>query len=237
MPVFTWTRNPISVVQGYDARHPQTPLGPPAIWAVWAVDALHYLDDLDQAQSAYPAPVRGYNPETVDIAHVRWATGTAVTSLDLCAAALGRVYCGWTDTKELDLRAFKRRRPKGNRLYRIIRPVLPRHFRRRLKELLPDKESREVESRRSLLPPSTLSWVDNVIADARYKQIHGARNQFTHAWISRRLFRGGAPGHSGRTQFAIRHSTATPNARTLVELARDLATDHVIAFFAVVDSL
>ncbi len=162
---------------------------------------------------------------------------SAVTSLDLCAAALGRVYCGWTDTKELDLRAFKRRRPKGNRLYRIIRPVLPRHFRRRLKELLPDKESREVESRRSLLPPSTLSWVDNVIADARYKQIHGARNQFTHAWISRRLFRGGAPGHSGRTQFAIRHSTATPNARTLVELARDLATDHVIAFFAVVDSL
>jgi hypothetical protein len=237
VPAFAWTRNPISVVQGNDARHPQTPLGPPVMWAAWAVDALHYLDDLDQAESTYPAPVRGHNADVVDIAHVRWATGTAVTSLDLCAAALGRVYCGWTDTKELDLRAFQRGCAKGNRLYRIVRPVVPTRFRRRLKDLFPDRESREVENRRSLLPLSALAWVDNVIADARYKQIQGARNQFTHSWLSRRLFRGGAAGHSGRTHFAIRGGTATPNARTLVELAGDLATNHVVAFFAVIDSL
>jgi len=237
MPAFRWIRNPVSVVQGYDARHPQTPLGPPVIWAGWAVDALHYLDDLDQAQGTYTAPVRGHNPDIVDIAHVRWAAGTAVTSLDLCAAALGRVYCSWTDTKELDLRAFQPRRSKGNRLYRIVRPVVPSRSRPRLKDLFPDKQSREVESRRSLLPPSALSWVDNVIADARYRQIQGARNQFTHSWLRRGLFRGGAEGHSGRTQFVIRPHTAALNSRTLVELARDLATEHVVAFFDVIDSL
>jgi len=36
------------------------------------------------------------------MAHVRWAAGSAITALDLCAAALGRLYCGITDD-QLDL--------------------------------------------------------------------------------------------------------------------------------------
>ena len=31
------------------------------------------------------------DPMTVDISHVRWATGNAITAIDLCAATMGRL--------------------------------------------------------------------------------------------------------------------------------------------------
>lgn len=39
----------------------------------------------------------------MDVAHARWATGTSITSLDLCAAGLGRAFCAHKGTRELDL--------------------------------------------------------------------------------------------------------------------------------------
>ena len=237
MPALTSPKSPMTIAEGYDARHPSTPLGPPVLWAAWAVEVLHYLDDLDQVQSAYPSPVRGDNPDIVDIAHVRWATGTAITSLDLCAAALGRVYCGWTERNELDLRAFQPRRVRPNRICRLIRPSLPTQVRAYCARLLPDKRTREVTERRARLPPAALLWVDGVLGDSRYRQIHGARNRFTHSWLSRLLFRGGLAGHVDRTQFRIGNSKTTPSARTLVEVSITLATDQVTAFFALIDTL
>lgn len=71
VPELQWVKSPMTIVQGYKDRHPEAPIGPPAMWAAWAVEALHYLDDLDQAQTHYPTPVQGHHSDIIDIAHVR----------------------------------------------------------------------------------------------------------------------------------------------------------------------
>lgn len=106
MATKVWSKNPITVAQGYGARHGQNSVEPLFVWATWTAEGLFYLDDVDAVQINYPNLVHGHNPDIVDIAHVRWATGTAITSLDLCAAALGRVYCNVTGPHEMDLRDF-----------------------------------------------------------------------------------------------------------------------------------
>jgi hypothetical protein len=65
-------------------------------FAIECVDALHYLVDLDDhlIPNDVATEVLGHGWQVVDIAHVRWAAATAITALDLCAAALGRLYCG-----------------------------------------------------------------------------------------------------------------------------------------------
>jgi len=227
----------MQIVQGYEARHPGAPIGPLAMWAAWAVEALHYLDDLDQSQVTYPTSVQGHHANIVDIAHVRWVTGTAITSLDLCAAAMGRMYCGSKDAHELDLRAFEPRKSKPRGLHRLIRKLIPIRYRKAFDAHFPDKKKREVDHRRAALPPSVLAWVDAVLKDRRYIDIHGARNRFTHSWLNRNLQCGGSIGHAGRTAFVIRQSHKALNARELVELSRSLATEQVAAFFAVVAAL
>lgn len=211
MTTKTWSKNPITVAQDYGARHGQSAVEPLFIWATWTAEGLFYLDDIDAVQINYPNPVLGHNPEIVDIAHVRWATGTAITSLDLCAAALGRAYCNVTGSHEMDLRDFD---PNGK----------PR-----------------ILANRALLPGSALAWVNSVFSDPRYIDIHPARNAFTHAWLSRHLQRqfGGGPngGHSTRTSFKIAATQATIGARTLVEHCRDLTGDRVDQFIHLIDAL
>jgi hypothetical protein len=53
----------MTVVQGYEVRHGQTPLSPLVMWAAWAVESLHYLNDLDQARAAYPSSVGAHHSE------------------------------------------------------------------------------------------------------------------------------------------------------------------------------
>jgi hypothetical protein len=59
------------------------------------VDSLYYLYDLDAA--AQPngfEDVLGHRWSTVDLSHARGASTTAITAIDLCAAALGRIHSG-----------------------------------------------------------------------------------------------------------------------------------------------
>jgi hypothetical protein len=82
-------------------------------FAVECVDGLHYLCDIDEQLVPLDAAtdVLGHNWQVVDMAHVRWAAGSAITALDLCTAALGRLYCGISgdDARDLDLEGIKRR--------------------------------------------------------------------------------------------------------------------------------
>jgi hypothetical protein len=203
MPKLVWKNDPMAVVQGYESRHPGSSqaITPLVLWATWTVEGLHYLDDIDRAHQGTRAPVYGHHPDIVDIANVRWATGTAITALDLCAAALGRVNLQNPGQYQMDLRNFV---PNGKNL----------------------------ATRQALSPPA-LRWIDNVLADQRYIDIHGARNPFTHSWLNRTISVGAPPGPSSRTGFVIRATGQTLNARALVEMARDLATDQINDFLAV----
>jgi hypothetical protein len=208
MASVVWKKDPVAVVQGYEARHGGSSLGALVLWSTWAVASLHYLDDLDDAQAAYPESVRGQHPDIVDIAHVRWATGSAVTSLDLCAAALGRACCAHTKAHELDLRDFDA-----------------------------VTTSKRISRNRGMLPAQALSWIDAVLADSRYRDIQDARDPLTHSWLSRHLSRGGQGGHPGRTHFTLRKTNTSIGARDLVILSRDVATEHVQAFLNVLEVL
>lgn len=58
-------------------------------WARWTVEGLHYLADLD-THIAIPSPPGSHEWYVIDLAHARWASGSAVGAIDLCSAALAR---------------------------------------------------------------------------------------------------------------------------------------------------
>ena len=239
---FQWPKDPAHIVRTFEQDHPA--FGPPAMWAVWAVESLHYLYDLDgQAQRNYPLPVGGHHPDTVDIAHVRWATGTAITAIDLCGAALGRSFCNSGGGRELDLRSFQPRKYERSKVHRRIRRMVPNCLKKAIDKgftafhkRFPDQMTRKVEQRRAAIPVDALSWVDRVLSDLRYNDIHPARNRFTHSWLNRAVSRGGSGGHAERTEFTIRKKKQI-GAQEIVDLSRGLATDGVVDFLKMIDNL
>jgi hypothetical protein len=68
-------------------------------WALDAVQGLRWLIDLDDW--AFDGEnLGGRDPRVIDVAHVRWATTTAVTAVDLCIAEVAVRYCDkpfWSD--------------------------------------------------------------------------------------------------------------------------------------------
>ena len=140
MPPVNWQKPPIEVVQAFEKRRAgqRGPVGALVLWATWAVESLHYLDELDRKYDSDPHHSTGHDPQAIDIAHVRWATGTSITSLDLCAAALGREYCAWTGHNEPDLRDFDLTKDR-NRAQRL----------------------------RTMLPTTAIGWIDRVLSDTR----------------------------------------------------------------------
>lgn len=160
MSVLIWSKQPMEIIQAFEARrNGRGPVGALVLWAVWGVESLHYLDDLDQEHQNSLHNSLPHHHNVKDISHIRWATGTSISSLDLCAAALGREYCVWNKTQEPDLRDFD---PKSN--------------------------STKISKHRTMLPLSALGWVDDVFSDSRYLEIHHARNFLTHSRLNRHLF-------------------------------------------------
>lgn len=106
------------------------------------------------------APGTDESAEIVDISHVRWAVGSSITALDLCAAVLGRLYClDIVVRRQLDMRSFD---PSG-------------------------KDIKAVGRERMRLPTPVVEWVDSVLADLRYCEVLQARNPLTHSRVRRVL--------------------------------------------------
>jgi hypothetical protein len=87
--------------------------------ATFTVEGICYLAALDGA--AFPGDreeAYGFAVDLVDMAHARWATGSAISAVDLCAAALGRLRCGGPRRaeKEWSLYDLSARRPPGHQL-------------------------------------------------------------------------------------------------------------------------
>lgn len=163
MPMFKWPKPPMQIVQAYESRRSgRGDIGALVLWATWTVEGLHYLDDIDRLHHEECSPPKEHLPEIVNIAHVRWATGSAITALDLCAAVMGRECCEWTGTRELDLRDFD-----------------------------PSLTNKGIPARRARLSATSIEWVDGVLADPCYKEVQGARNPLTHSRLRRKIYIGG----------------------------------------------
>lgn len=155
MPPWTGPDEDQQIVGSFETRFNCPDAGALLNWAVSCVRSLHYLDDLDRVFDASHAVVSGHAPQVVDVSHARWATGTCITSLDLCAAALGRAFCSPRKEYEHDLRDFQK-----------------------------DDKGKHVRLREKL-PLSAMEWCDSVFADPRYKHILNARNCLTHKRLPR----------------------------------------------------
>jgi hypothetical protein len=91
-------------------------------WAVDAVEGLRWLVDLDDwAFSGTRENLASRDPKVIDMVHVRWATSTSVTALDLCGVELAVRYGGldfWTkqapvlDRVEAEVKKADRRLPQ-----------------------------------------------------------------------------------------------------------------------------
>jgi hypothetical protein len=187
---------------------PAMPLGEAgalAAWAVDAVNALHYLRDLDELQYGPGRVLDDYSLPALDLIHVRWATATAITALDLCAAALGHLH-------EPAEEAAKRQ-PRGERWDLSLRNFT--------------KNERLLK----WLPSAARAWVQEVAVDPHYVMVLNARNPFTHSRVARRMQEHGLP-RTVRDRFEIKigNKTTTVDARELIVHATDLATAHVERF-------
>ncbi len=158
MPACHWRNDPVQDIAQFEARHGNPESGALLLFAVSAVDSLYYLGDVDRAIDPSQATVGDHVADVVDVAHARWATGTCITALDLCAAALGRALCAQTGTRELDIGDF---------------------------DPDPERTQKRAARLRANLPVQARRWIDNVLADPGYKQIKAARDSLTHARVSR----------------------------------------------------
>jgi hypothetical protein len=199
MPPFSWPPDAMTVAGalGDDASRY-------VMWTVWAVDGLYYLDDLDQEAERARRVAAGHDDASVDAAHVRWAGTSAITALDLCAAAMGVIHAV---------------------------PVL------RNGQVVQDRvhDVEGLRPHRSDLCDGCRAWLTNVVRDGRYKILKRLRDPMTHRTLPRLLSVtvNAAPGaDSNRLGFSLSGSPGGPHtsARELIEVARDCATRHALAF-------
>jgi hypothetical protein len=203
VPPLPWPSDPVGVLGRLSPSAQEG--GALALWAAWCVEALDYAVEIDN-EFYGQSKTRGFHPDVIDLAHVRWCAGTASTAIDLCAAALGSWYCG----------------------------VQPGEHQLDLRQIRPWAKKRLVSRRRAQLPRPARAWVRRVWVDPHYKTLLAARNPFTHSRLPRHLTRP-RQGHHGRTEFPIPRKGDAPTSsavgsRTLVLLARDVARRHVQEF-------
>lgn len=76
--------------------------------AARAAESLSYLADIDQHRFQGVWPIDGNSNDVVDEAHVRWASSSALTCLDLCIAAAAKLsgfFIG-VESKEASIRDY-----------------------------------------------------------------------------------------------------------------------------------
>jgi hypothetical protein len=94
-----WPKDPSEASGILDQRYPGAGAGYLLTFAAYTVEGLHYLSEVDAELSPYWRA--GHTPPgaSVDLSHARWAIADAITAIDLCAGALGRMHCGYPDSK------------------------------------------------------------------------------------------------------------------------------------------
>lgn len=182
------------------------------LWATSAVDGLAYLDDLDTARNGGARVANGHDALVVDVAHARWAAGTAMTALDLCAAAIGFLYL-----------------PPRHRYYDMgnVLAVLDREI---------GGAATSSSSRPPGWPPrqGVRPWIADLAAAADYQLIKAVRDPLTHRTLARNfgIAVGGGPQRVDRTMLTVDGQADPVPVHVVVDTATRLAARHVGRFVA-----
>jgi hypothetical protein len=220
MPAFNWPIQPGELIREFEDRHHNPDSGALLAWAVWTVDGLYYLNDLDGAYDRSRNTSGGHRYDVIDVAHCRWATGTCITALDLCAAGLGRVFCDQTGSRELSIAEFS---PRSTR-----RSQLPIDALKWIDAVRSDINYKTIKKARHWLTHSRLKRHFKLSAQ---ESLRIGRELNPHGEIIRP-----ARNVSERVEIEIDGSTRV-GPRALLELACNVATKHVLALLNVLPSL
>lgn len=176
-----------------------------------AADSLVYLAELDEKRFGGVWLEDGHDDIAQSDAHLRWASTTAITSLDLLAATLGRRY------------KLIAPNSKGNTREISARDIHPE------------------EKLFGRLPTSWQDWIRRLYDDRRYKLVLLARNPVTHgdAPRIRQASTKRPAGHAARELYRFgsldipagsRAQSLAYEPRPIIEAARDIAIDYANAF-------
>ena len=186
------------------------------LWALWAVDGLHYLRELyheifaveGKSQPASAGTrLLGYHQDNIELSYIRWATTTAVTALDLCAAALARIFIGRpTPTRKGVLREAD----------------------------IGDLDPASAKKNFLRLPVEAQTWIKRVVDDPRWAMILGTRHPLSHALLSRHIsVMIGDPTIRPRLSIPIGSRARASGSKTnvpsseILDAAAALSADHV----------
>ena len=102
----------------FEKRHKNGEAGALLGAAAGAVAGLRYLTFLDECFEKRTVAFASHDPHAIDMAHALWATGTCVSAIDRCAAALARALCGYGKHNEVDARElWSKRRARGEKTH------------------------------------------------------------------------------------------------------------------------
>lgn len=207
------------LLNGKDNPHAPA-IGHLAVAAARSAESLIYLADIDDIRFKDIWPNDGYDNDSVDDDHVRWAATGAVTSLDLCIAAAGR------------LAGFAKRPPQGEDSIRDYYRV--------------ENTGKVIDLRHRITLPWR-TWIDAIVADKRYETLLRVRNALVHADALRisHATTGSLQGHLMRygynagplIQRVQSSAPLTVRSREIIETSRDVSLTHVNSFVSVLESL
>jgi len=226
MPQLNWPVKRMEIIQQFETQYQEPNGGALLLFAVSGVDSLYYLDDLDKDYDRSRKAIGGHPHDVIDVAHCRWATGTCITVLDLCAAVLGRVFCNHHGRHELSVGAFDPRACNGKALreqlpaaalkwidavrsdvnYKKIKKArrslthsrLKRHWKFKLSSRIPDRLELEIDDSTRFGPRDLIS----VARDVATKHVVAFLNQFPDLPLKRShpIISERTARHSGRGQ-------------------------------------
>jgi hypothetical protein len=238
MPGHSWSRDSQAAARRINAVNPDAQAR--LSFAIECVNGLHYLVDLDEylVPNDVATDVLNHNWQVVDMAHVRWAAGSAITALDLCAAALGRLYCGIVgNERDLSVESAKQkhwtalRKARGGEPSKWITAVRGDH---RCQDLL--RLRHELTHR--VRPRSYSFHMADAVAVSDFASVgppspeslraHAEAHAKAQAEAEERA---AAATYTDRTGFTLTGRVLT--VPMVLRLARDVATEHVEAFVTV----
>lgn len=208
------------LLNGTNKPH-QCAIGHLAIAAARATESLIYLSDIDNERFSSLWPVDNYVNDVIDDAHVRWATTSALTCVDLCIAAAAKLgeFSLENDYKQVSVRDFYSESSKTGK----------------------------IEDKREKVPQLWRLWLDNVIDDSNYHTLIKVRNALTHGDMIRNIYAttGALSGHDlrfgyyiGLLKAPVTNSThELIRSRQIIELSRDFSIKHFDAFLNVLKFL
>lgn len=191
-----------------------------ALSAARTAESLIYLSQIDSHRFDGQWPDDNHANDVIDDAHVRWASTSALTCVDLCIAVASKLSeFAKSEYKQVSVRDFYSE----------------------------DFRTGKIEDKRDKVPKLWRPWIDNLIDDTNYHKLLKVRNALTHGDMVRNTYMttDALSGHDlrfgyyiGTLKSPVTNSThELIQSRQIIELSRDFSMKHFPEFLNVLKNM